>query len=175
MTRTVHCDWNTLKCLVLSSVSFPGDSPIGHAIRDWWWFLEAVQHRSIFPLTQAVSGLRGLLSETGSRNKWLLVTFNRARVEQVTCLLQFINTSRILLLARLIFTHWLKPFRVGGVGSRKPEVEISDCWWRLIELGWNNSSMCCNLLTRLAFYFQRGWYFPIDSSRFGFAGSEPRP
>jgi len=132
-------DTNSTLWLEYTEMSCTGDSPIGHAIRDWWWFLEAVQHRSTFPLTQAVSGLRGLLSETGSRNKWLLVTFNRARVEQVTCLLQFINTSRILLLARLIFPHWLKPCRVSGVGSWKPEVEISDCWWRLIELGWNKS------------------------------------
>jgi len=79
------------------------------------------------------------LSETGSRNNWLSVAFNRARVEQVTYVLQLINTSGILFLATLIFPHWLKPFRVCGVGTRKPEVEITDSWWRLIELSRNKS------------------------------------
>ena len=53
--------------------------------------------------------------------------------------LQFIDTSPILFSATLVFPHWLKPFRVCGVGCRKPEVEITDCRLRLIELSRNGS------------------------------------
>jgi len=48
------------------------------------------------PLTQAVSGLRGRLSETGSRNKWLLVAFNRAQLEQVINMFNCYNICRCI-------------------------------------------------------------------------------
>jgi len=50
----------------------------------------------ISPLTQAVSGLRGRLPETGSRNKLLLVAFNRAQLEQVINMFNCYNICRCI-------------------------------------------------------------------------------
>ena len=50
MTRTVHfvtgIHWNVFYFPAFRS----RQTPIGYAIRDWWWFLEAVQCRSTFLL-----------------------------------------------------------------------------------------------------------------------------
>ena len=50
----------------------------------------------ISPLTQAVSGLQGQLLETGSSNKWLLVAFNRALLEQVINMYNCYNICRCI-------------------------------------------------------------------------------
>ena len=50
----------------------------------------------ISPLTQAVSGLRGRLSETGSRNNWLSVAFNRAQPERVINMFNCYNICRCI-------------------------------------------------------------------------------
>ena len=47
-------------------------------------------------LTRAVSGLPGRLSETGSRNNWLLVAFNRAQLEQVKNMFNCYNICRCI-------------------------------------------------------------------------------
>jgi len=48
------------------------------------------------PWNNFISGLRGGFSETGSRNKWLLVAFNRALLEQVINMFNCYNICRCI-------------------------------------------------------------------------------
>ena len=113
----------------------------------------------------------GRVAETGSGNKWPLVAFESARLEQLEDMLTFCKGLRLLFYSTASLSHWHWPYSTCGVASRKPEVEISRGWWRFRVLGWSNvlhvvpsfsianlSLSCACMLTKLLwFYFIGTW------------------
>jgi len=96
-----------------------------------------VLHGEFSPLILAVFDVWRRVAKSGSGNKWRLLTFKSARLEQHGHMLTFFKGLRFLFYGTASLSHWQWPCSTCGVASRKPEVDINGGWWRLTVLGWN--------------------------------------
>jgi len=119
----------------------------------------------------AVFDVWGRVAQTGSGNKWPLLAFTCARLEQIGDMLTFPKGLRLLFYGTASLSHWHWPCSTCGVASRKPEVEINGRWWRLRVLFWNNLQTCCHFVNVWGFYFMAPLLCPIDIGRVRRVGS----